>query len=393
MAVAERGSGRPVRVAVLDHTAELGGAELALARLLDHMDGAGFDVTAVLFADGPLRSRLEEAGQRVEVVPLEESLVGVSRDAAGSFTGLRSAVRLVPFVVRLARRIRALDVDLIHTTSLKADLIGVPVALLARRPLVWHVHDRIAPDYLPGSMVRLVRLLARVAPRVVIANSEATAATLPGARGLTVAHPGLARDQIAERRTSPAPFPPVVGMVGRISPTKGQLEFVRAAAQVLTEVPNVRFRIIGEASFGHGDYESLVRSEVERLGLATRVDFPGFAPDPAAEMDRLTVCVHAATVPEPFGQVVAEAMGRCVPVVATRGGGVDEILGPSPDEVAWPVANADVGALARAIIDAVTHPDEAARRADAARASVAERFAVERTASLVTGIWTRAAQR
>ncbi|WP_332699644.1 hypothetical protein, partial [Halalkalibacter lacteus] len=92
---------------------------------------------------------------------------------------------------------------------------------------------------LPGSMVRLVRLLARVAPRVVIANSEATAATLPGARGLTVAHPGLAPDQIARHPRSAAPAPPVVGMVGRISPTKGQLEFVRAAAQVLTAVPSV----------------------------------------------------------------------------------------------------------------------------------------------------------
>jgi glycosyltransferase involved in cell wall biosynthesis len=329
----------------------------------------------------------------VEVVPLDEALGGVSREDAGSLAGLRSAARVVPFVARLARRLRDLDVDVIHTTSLKADLIGVPVALLARRPLVWHVHDRIAPDYLPGSMVRLVRLLARVAPRVVIANSEATAATLPGARGLPVAHPGLAPDQIAERRTPPAPVPPVVGMVGRISPTKGQLEFVRAAAQVLTEVPSVRFRIIGEASFGHGDYEALVRSEVERLGLAGRVDFPGFAPDPAAEMDRLTVCVHAATVPEPFGQVVAEAMARGVPVVATRGGGVDEILGSTPDELAWPVPAADVPALARAIIDAVTHPDEAARRADAARTSVAERFTVERTASVVTGIWQRVAQR
>ena len=79
--------------------------------------------------------------------------------------------------------------------------------------------------------------------------------------------------------------------------------------------------------------------------------------------------------------------------MATRGGGVDEILGSTPDELAWPVPTADVPSLARAIIDAVTHPDEAARRADAALASVAERFAVERTASVVTGIWQRVAGR
>ncbi len=219
---------RPVRVAVLDHTAQLGGAELALLRLLDALAERApgrFAVHVILLGDGPLVGRLEEAGHSVEVIRLADDLATRDRMSAGStpLTDIRDAVRTLPLAWRVARRLRQLEVDVVHTTSLKADLIGVPVARLARRPLVWHVHDRIATDYLPPAMVRLLRGLARRAPHHVVANSRATAATLPGVRRLTVVHPGLAADQYAPapRLQQPAGAP-LVGMVGRISPTKGR---------------------------------------------------------------------------------------------------------------------------------------------------------------------------
>ena len=224
---------RPVRVAILDHTAQLGGVELALVRLMDTLaERDDVDARVILFADGPLVGRLRERGHAVEVLPLDEGIGTTTREqAAGWRTAARSAVGAAPFVRRLARRLRELDVDVVHTTTLKADLLGVPAARLARRPLVWHVHDRIAPDYLPGPLVRLMRQVATWGPQRVVANSRATAATLPGVDA-TVAHPGLVPAQIA---VTPRPLPTrqVVGLLGRISPTKGQLELVRAAAQVV----------------------------------------------------------------------------------------------------------------------------------------------------------------
>ena len=173
-----------------------------------------------------------------------------------------------------------------HTTSLKADLIGVPVARLARRPLVWHVHDRIATDYLPPAMVRLLRGLARRAPHHVVANSHATAATLPGVRGhRRASRAGSGPVRPAPRLRQPAGAP-LVGMVGRISPTKGQLVLVRAAALVLVNHPEARFVIVGEASFGAEDYAKEVRSEIARLGLTDRFVLTGFVRDPVVEIDR-----------------------------------------------------------------------------------------------------------
>ncbi|ARU50649.1 hypothetical protein CBR64_03190 [Cellulosimicrobium cellulans] len=386
--------GPPLRVLVLDHTAELGGAELALVRTCAAL-GPGVDVRALLFADGPLRARLEELGVRVDVVPLAPAVATADRGRAGRLSAatLTGALRTVPFLWRLARRVRALRPDVVHTTSLKADLLGVVPATLARRPLVWHVHDRIAPDYLPGPLVRVVRGLARRVPAAVVANSRATAATLPVTTA--VAYPGFAPEQaegteaaLVGRAAEPDPL---VVMVGRVSPTKGQLEVVRALRAVVDAVPTARLRVVGEPAFGAEGYAAQVRAEVTRLGLDDHVEHVGFVADPRAELDRAAVCVHASPVPEPFGQVVVEAMVRGVPVVATRAGGVEEILDDpeeGPPTLGLLVPPGDVDALAAALLDVLRDPAAARERALRARTSALRRFPVERTARVLTDVWT-----
>lgn len=386
--------GQPLRVLVLDHTAELGGAELALVRTCAAL-GPEVDVRALLFTDGPLRARLEGLGVQVDVVALAPSVATTDRERAGrlSASTLTGALRTLPFLWRLARRVRALRPDVVHTTSLKADLLGIVPAALARRPLVWHVHDRVAPDYLPGPLVRVVHGLARQVPAAVVANSHATAETLPVTAA--VAYPGFAPEQVegaeaALARRAAVPQPLVV-MVGRISPTKGQLEVVRALRTVVDAVPAARLRVVGEPAFGAEDYAALVRAEVTGLALDDHVDLVGFVADPRAELDGAAVCVHASPVPEPFGQVVVEAMVRGVPVVATRAGGVEEILddpedGPAPLGLLVPPG--DVDALATALLDVLRDPAAARERALRARKSALRRFPVERTARVLTDVWT-----
>ena len=98
------------RVVILDHTAELGGAELALLRLCEAVDRAAVDLHVVLLSDGPLRGRLEAIGTAVTVFPLARDVASVDRYSAGrwSMGNLRRAGRLLPFVWRLARHLRRL---------------------------------------------------------------------------------------------------------------------------------------------------------------------------------------------------------------------------------------------------------------------------------------------
>lgn len=388
----------PLRVVILDHTGQLGGAELALLRLCAALDRRRVEVVVVLFAAGPLVARLADIGVDVRVLPLAPAVASTDRFMAGQSVGgaLRSTLAAVPFVLRLARLLRRIDADVVHTTSLKADLLGLPAAALARRPLVWHVHDRISDDYLPAGLARVVRTLARRGPRHVVVNSLATARTLlPLPRGWTLAYPGLAPDQIGPdpvyRRD---PDPPVVGLVGRVSPTKGQREFVQACALLAERFPEVRFRVVGSALFAEADYESAVRALVADLALADRFESTGWVGDPAGEMDQLSVLVHASPVPEPFGQVVVEGMARGVPVVATRGGGVDEIaLAPDGLPRCSLVRPRDVQGIADAVADLLLDPAAARARAHRAWRDVRVDFGIAETAEAVTRAWETVASR
>ncbi|WP_170044617.1 glycosyltransferase [Luteimicrobium subarcticum] len=375
---------------MIDHTAKPGGAELALVRLCRHLDSREFQVRAVLFEEGPLIGLLDAAGVPVDVVHLDAAVRKRSRGDLGSVAALRASLDLPAFVVRLSRVVRELDPDVVHTTSLKADVLGGAAGRLAGRPVVWYLHDRIADDYLPRPVVRILRVLARHVPRRLIVNSRATSDTV-GRRDAVVAYPGLEPSQVAALAPARAGTP-LVGIVGRIGPTKGQLEFVRAAQRVLDAAPAARFVIAGAPLFGAEDYARAVEEEINVLGLSDRIELLGHVDAVSVLLDRLAVLVHASPVPEPFGQVVVEAMARSVPVVATDRGGVPEILRDGAELLGELVEPGDVDAIAAAVVRILGDPDGAAKRADRARESVVRRFSVAQTARVVERVWEDAAR-
>ena len=90
---------------------------------------------------------------------------------------IRSIGVTMVYCVRLARRLRSLQPDVVHANSLKSGFYGSVAARLAGRPVVWHVRDRIADDYLPARVVRLTRLALRCLPDFVVGNSRETLRT------------------------------------------------------------------------------------------------------------------------------------------------------------------------------------------------------------------------
>ena len=90
-----------------------------------------------------------------------------------------------------------------------------------------------------------------------------------------------------------------------------------------------------------------------------------------------TLLVHASTVPEPFGQVIVQAMAEGRPVVATRGGGVLEIVDEGNTGLLVPMKDAE--AMAQAIGQVLADPERAQRMGAAGRARFLERFTIERT--------------
>ncbi len=317
---------RPVRVTYLDHVARLSGAEIALVRLIQAA-GPELEATVILAEDGELVERLGASGARVEVLPLVEAVRGMSRKEIRP--GLRqahAAAEVAGYTNRLRRRLRELRPDLVHTTSLKASVYGMAAARAAGLPVLWHLHDRLARDYLPGAVVPPMRLLAATAPSALVAPSRFTLETVGRRfrRGMVVAAlPNVV--PYPERAVEVREQVETVTMIGRLTSWKGQHIFLEAFAVAFPEGP-VRARLIGSATFGEANYERGLREQAVRLGIADRVDFVGFVPEVARELERTDLLVHASVLADPLNTAVLEGMAAGVTVVATDTGGHVEYL-------------------------------------------------------------------
>jgi len=370
-------------VVYLDHCALLSGAELALARLLPALRD-DIDAHVILGEDGPLSQRLRAAGVSVEVLPMPAAARTLRRDRVrGTVDVVRAAMLTAGYCLRLRARLRALRPDLVHTNSLKAALYGGLAARAAGVPVVWHVRDRIAPDYLPSPAVRLVTWCARWFPAALIANSAATRTTLGRlARRVTVVPSPIE----APAGSPPARHGPLtVGVVGRLAPWKGQDLFLRAFAAAFPGGPE-RAVLVGEALFGEGEYAAGLRGLAADLGIADRVEFRGFREDVPAELAAMDILVHSATLPEPFGQVVVEGMAAGLPVVAPAAGGPAETVTHDVDGLLYQMG--DQAGLAAALRNLAAEPDLRRRLGDAAR-TTARRYTPETVAGDVMAVYRR----
>jgi glycosyltransferase involved in cell wall biosynthesis/GT2 family glycosyltransferase len=336
---------RPLRVVYLDHCARLSGGELALVRLVQAVRiQRGVEAHVVLGESGPLVGRLEAAGAEVEVQALDARVASVPRDrVTARGLGADRAVAAGRDALALTRRLRELHPDLVHTNSLKSALYGGIAARAAGVPVVWHLRDRIATDYLPAPAVRLVHNLARWIPAAVIVPSLSTSLTIVRALGpdqpCHIIHdmvdlPDADLDEHdADHPTSPGPFRAV--MVGRLAPWKGQHVFLDAFAAAFADGAEEAV-VVGSAMFGEDDYEASLHAQVERLGLDGRVRFAGFIDDVGPELARADCVVHASVIAEPFGQVVVEAMAAGRALIASDLGGPSEVVTDGVDGLLCP---------------------------------------------------------
>jgi glycosyltransferase involved in cell wall biosynthesis len=238
--------------------------------------------------------------------------------------------------------------DLVHTNSLKSGIYGSLAARLAGVPVVWHVRDRIADDYLGRPLTRLVRLLLALLPTAILVNSEATRRTIGTARRRV---PSAVLDdpyrpaEVASPRGRPHD-PPVVALVGRMAPWKGQHLFLDALER-LPESLGVQGLLLGSALFGEEEYAAGVERRVASTNNARVSSFAGDVSDALTDVD---VVVNASVIPEPFGQVVVEAIANGVPVVVPDQGGPAEIVQHGSSGLVYRAGDADSLAARLAVV-------------------------------------------
>ncbi len=312
------------RVLFVNHTSTVSGAELVLLDVVGAWRGAA----AYLFEDGALNAALRARGIDVTTSRWGAGLSRVRRDSS-LLRAVPLAGRLLATAADLVRTARRHDV--LYANSQKAFVLAALAACIARRPLVWHLHDIIDSAHFGAGQRRLqVGLANRFASCVVVPSPEAASAFVSAG-----GRPGLVRvvpnglDLVPDPASAASlraelglPRGRLIGVFSRLAPWKGQ----HVVLQALASLPDVSCLLAGDALFGEQEYLTHLHSLAQDLGVADRVHFLGQRTDVPRLMRAVDAVVHPSIHPEPFGRTLIEAMLLRAPVIATDAGASSGIL-------------------------------------------------------------------
>jgi len=371
-----------------------GGAQVHVQNLVEGFDPIRFDVEVISLSEGPSVRRVRATGTTVHVVD--------EADDSAALDGVMTLLRQRP-------------PDILHNHMFRAEVIGTRAALilaehgLPKPYVVSTIHSsRIRSDEDRALLRRLTPSMDRL-----IAVSRATVGKIV-AEGRTPAPVELIYNGVDLKRydvteaccTLPEEygFPegtPLVGVVARLEPEKGHPTLIEAWPLVLEKVPEARLLIIGE-----GSQRETLEAQADGLDLlgeecsedrcvgtrkarpGAKVLFTGLRDDVPA----VTAALDVAVLPsyrEAQGLALLEAMALRRPVVASRVGGVPEMI--ENERTGLLVPPRDPAALAAAVVRLLTDHPLADMLARAGHDFVLANFSVEHMVRAVSQIYEEGA--
>ena len=340
----------PVRVVHLVTTLNVGGLERVVLDLVRRRRQDAFDARVVcLDASGLVADAVGSVGVPVETIGTSGS---VPRR-----------------ILRLARRLRQLKPDVVHTHNPQAHVHGALAARLAGVPAVVHTkHGRgILEGHTPAAVTRLAT--AWTSRFVAVSEDAARVAMeverVPAGKVLVI-HNGIDVDRYAAAGARSASTKGRATTVGRLDPIKDQSTMLRAVRLVINELPDFQLDIVGD-----GPSRAELVAECEALGLRDRVRFHGYQADVARYLAAADVFVMSSAS-EGVPLALLEAMATGLPAVATDVGGMREVI--VAGETGMLVPARSPGELARAIVAIASDPALRDRMGSAARRRVVDQF-------------------
>jgi glycosyltransferase involved in cell wall biosynthesis len=371
-----------------------GGAVRSTMLLARNLPAAGVRATVVVHRETRLTRDLAAAGIPCRVVP--ELIENLSRNprARSSAGAIVANLRGLPRAVRRLRELaREQGASLLYGQGTWANYL---VALAAGDgtaglEAVWHVRNNHAPPVTRA----IVRTLARTrAVRAVIAVSASAARPYGGLDlRLEVVHNGVDRAVCDAAMARPALRAllglgrevVLAGFAGRLVPHKGLDTLLRAVRAVAEKQPGLHLAVIGGTPLhARRDVLGELRERVRSWGLGSRIHLPGYLPGVEPMIADLDLLVVPSTFPDPCPRVVVEGLSLGVPVVASRIGGIPELVRDGVDGVLLPPG--DEVALARALEDLAGDAPRRAAMAQAALARARTTFDAARVAARVAAI-------
>jgi glycosyltransferase involved in cell wall biosynthesis len=380
---------RPLKILHIMARLNIGGTTPYIIQLIVQQRQMGHDSRLVCGMVGPqegdMRYLADEKGIELTM------LTSLGREI--------SPVRDVRTLWELWQIIRRERPDVVHTHTAKAGFVGRIAAWLARVPTIVHTfHGHVFAGYFSPAKTQLYLWIERfcglLSTKIIVlsaalkrelseqyhvANAD-NFAIVPLGFDLTP-FVALDHDDGAFRAKIGVPMgAPLIGIVGRLVAIKNHAMFLRAAALILKEIPDAYFVLVGD-----GDQRELLTALVAELGLQERVKFAGWITDLPLVYRALdtTVC---SSINEGLPVSLIEAMAAGVPIVATRVGGVPDLLEEGKLGAIVPL---DDAALAEAVIAAVKAGKQAPQ-VQTARQTALARYSIETSATLTEQLYRNA---
>lgn len=344
---------RSLRILYVDTENFWRGGQEQLYSLMVGIRQRGYGVELAAPVRSPLASRAREAG-----IPIHR------------FTQ-RSELSLQAFW-RLAWILSPRKVDLLHFNTPRPVLAGKLAALIAGVPILVASRRVNFPLRTRFSRIKYNWLLDRVV-------------TVSGSIKRTLVHDGVQPERVSViyegvDLESVDGLPPtsvlpvrsglVVGVVAHLSPEKGHLTVLKAAARLREKFPDVTYVFVGG-----GERRPVLEEHARALNVADRVLFTGFRNDSDAMMREFDVfCL--ASLSEGLSSAILAAMARQLPVVATRVGGIPELVVDGSTGLLVPAGRPDL--LAEALAKVLSSSSLRRRMREAGRRRVAEYFTLDR---------------
>ncbi len=353
------------------------------------------------WVDGPGRTTIESAA-RIDQWRYRILVAGFGDGRNGDSTYLAEArerglpvitiPESGPFDRKLIRRVAELidihNVDIVHTHEFRSDVIGLLAARRRKVPVVTTIHGWIANDLKGRIYTILDKCILRFFDHIIsvsgkiqkelvdrgIAPSKVT--ILPNALVIenyrSDRSDGSFRSELGVDRDTL-----LIANIGRLSPEKGQADFIAAAKVIHQRLGKVRFLLIGV-----GPEQQRLEDIVEQYGMRGTVLFCGFRRDMQSIYNSLDLVVQSSYT-EGMPNVILEAAMMQVPVIASDVGGTGEIV--EHGITGTLIKSGDLQSLAGAMVDWSENRGKYSEMARSAHDLVKERFNFEqRTRQLMS---------
>jgi L-malate glycosyltransferase len=329
----------------------------------------------VAHPDGELRRRAAEGLELIPIAPRTEM------DLSAAWRLSRVVKRLAPDVIHahdphgVAMASLALSLG---ASSTKRD--GRAPALVASRRVDFHLKGNSFSRW-KYRQVDCFIAASEAIRQMLVADGVAADRTVTVHEGIDLEHVAAAPPVNVHEAFWLPHHAPVVGNVAALVPHKGQRHLVEAAHLVVREVPDARFIILGE-----GELREPLERQVREYRLEKHVLLPGFRTDVLGCIKGFDLFAMSS-VTEGLGTSLLDAMACSRAIVATRAGGIPEIVEDGVNGLLVPPR--DHGAMAKAIVGLLKDEGERRRMGEAGFARVQARFTVERMVAETASVYAR----